>query len=552
MLEGCALNLKLLTLAVLMSVLTASGFAVAEPLKVYILAGQSNMVGMASAKTLDHIKMTPGSALTYADIFDENGDPVVLDEVYIYSTATSNGEAEHGKLGPEWGARGRGERIGPEYGFGVYMHKALNEPILIIKPAWGGKSLHFDFRPPRAGQWTPPAGHPDLAESEPPTPLPIPDSLDVEVGYVPDDDILPRYTTGRVGKFLGLVKMRGVAVDKVHGVYPIYIASGPRATLAGEPFKKGDLLIGVDGEGLREDAIQHWREVFYAAKDDDMLINVTRWRDGKIETFDFDISQILPEGRAGIAKYKKEQADRRAAQKKNKGHYYREMMRHVKTVLADIKKVYPDYDEQAGYALAGFVWFQGWNDMIDGGVYPNANKPGGYEQYSWLLKQFMRDVRRDLDAPELPFVIGVMGVGGVIENPIGASQHHFRRAMAAPADDPEFKDTVKAVYTENYWDEKLAKLAARSRKVENYKAVLSQRDGLEGDELNDAYAAYRSLYFTPEQEAYLKAGKSNQEFHYLGSGKFMVGAGRGFAEAMLDLQRAHQASDPKEQQRSGE
>ena len=29
----------------------------------------------------------------------------------------------------------------------------LNEPILIIKTAWGGKSLNTDFRPPSAGPY---------------------------------------------------------------------------------------------------------------------------------------------------------------------------------------------------------------------------------------------------------------------------------------------------------------------------------------------------------------------------------------------------------------
>merc|ERR1711934_1267740 len=38
--------------------------------------------------------------------------------------------------------------IGPEYGFGFAMNDALKEKILIIKTAWGGKTLCGDFRPP--------------------------------------------------------------------------------------------------------------------------------------------------------------------------------------------------------------------------------------------------------------------------------------------------------------------------------------------------------------------------------------------------------------------
>ena len=55
---------------------------------------------------------------------------------------------------------------------------------------------------------------------------------------------------------------------------------------------------------------------------------------------------------------------------------------HVKHVLADLKRVCPDYDEKAGYDLRGFVWFQGWNDMVDRGTYPQRDKPGGYAEYS--------------------------------------------------------------------------------------------------------------------------------------------------------------------------
>ena len=58
-----------------------------------------------------------------------------------------------------------------------------------------------------------------------------------------------------------------------------------------------------------------------------------------------------------------------------------------------------------------------------------------------------------------------------------------------------------------------------------------------GDALNKAYANYRARFFTPEEEEILKKGKSNKGFHYLGSAKVMAGIGKGFAEAMLELQK---------------
>ena len=45
-----------------------------------------------------------------------------------------------------------GGKIGPEFTFGLTMDRALDEPVLIIKTAWGGKSLYYDFRPPSAGR----------------------------------------------------------------------------------------------------------------------------------------------------------------------------------------------------------------------------------------------------------------------------------------------------------------------------------------------------------------------------------------------------------------
>ena len=48
--------------------------------------------------------------------------------------------------------------FGPEYAFGIMLEKNLNQPILIIKTAWGGKSLHYDFRPPSAGPYQLTAG----------------------------------------------------------------------------------------------------------------------------------------------------------------------------------------------------------------------------------------------------------------------------------------------------------------------------------------------------------------------------------------------------------
>ena len=176
-----------------------------------------------------------------------------------------------------------------------------------------------------------------------------------------------------------------------------------------------------------------------------------------------------------LAQFKENGADIekiKADKAKATGRYYRMMMEHVHKVLKDIKRVCPAYDEKDGYELAGFVWLQGWNDMCDGDTYPDSKKPGGYDVYSDLLATFIRDVRKDLNAPKMPFVIGVLGVGGVNEQLI------FRKAMAAPATLPEFKGTVAAVETAPFWD---YDISAAMPKQSRYDQIVNTAHALNKD-----------------------------------------------------------------------
>ena len=136
------------------------------------------------------------------------------------------------------------------------------------------------------------------------------------------------------------------------------------------------------------------------------------------------------------------------------------MIGHVKKVLKDIKRVVPDYDEKQGYELAGFVWFQGFNDYVSDWTYDKQMKPGGYDLYAELLGHLIRDVRKDLSAPKMPFVIGVMGIGGEKEGK-KAPQMHFRQAQVKPTTLDEFKGNVVAVETAPFWDDDLDALQQR-------------------------------------------------------------------------------------------
>ena len=238
----------------------------------------------------------------------------------------------------------------------------------------------------------------------------------------------------------------------------------------------------------------------------------------------------------------KDVAEARKEKTERTGVYYRLMLEHIHKVLADIRRVYPDYDAKAGYELAGFVWFQGWNDMVDGSTYPTRGQPGSYDAYSKNLAHFIRDVRRDLKAPKLPFVIGVMGAGGPIAK-YGSDQKRyagihgeFRKAMAAPAKLPEFKGNVTAVFTENYWDLQLSELVNRNGKVNAKRRELSKDKTLTREQRDKAVANYTAKLFTKRELKILQTGTSNAAYHYLGSAKILAQIGKAFANALAAME----------------
>ena len=235
-------------------------------------------------------------------------------------------------------------------------------------------------------------------------------------------------------------------------------------------------------------------------------------------------------------------AEARKEKTERTGVYYRLMLEHIHKVLANIPRVYPDYDVKAGYELAGFVWFQGWNDMVDGSTYPTRGQPGSYDTYSKNLAYFIRDVRRDLKAPKLPFVIGVMGAGGPIAK-YGQDQKRyagihgeFRKAMAAPAKLSEFKGNVTAVFTENYWDLQLSELVNRNGKVNAKRRELSNDQTLTREQRDNIIADFTAKLFTKKELKILEVGTSNAAYHYLGSAKILAQIGKAFANALQAME----------------
>jgi len=385
--------------AVLIIGFTFNVTALAKPLKVYILAGQSNMQGSAHQGTFAAMGDDPKTAGLLKEVLDENGDPVVCDNAWItYLTGGREGDVLHGRVKVGYGFDS--ERIGPEYAFGLFMDRALDEPVLIIKTAWGGKSLAVDFRPPSAGPYEPSA-------------------TERQRGSVPGEETV--------------------------------------------------------------------------------------------------------------------------------GHYYREMIRFVHETLKDsesIRQIVPDYDAEQGYELAGFVWFQGWNDMCN---------RYHIEQYTANMIHFISDVRREFDAPTLPFIVGILGVYGTDPDSRqfdrGLPVTAFRAAQFAAVAQYDqkaasrYRGNVVAVDSGPYYELELSDIYWKRRLTGEWKRRVTQGEmTTEQVKAECARYGFGECELTAAEQRTWDRCASNAEYHYLGSAKTFIRFGKALAGAMLDMEDAREGA----------
>ena len=120
---------------------TASFADDTKPVKVFVLAGQSNMEGKARNTLLDF----QGEDAKTKDLFKhlrKDGKWIVRDDVFIKFL-------DHkGPLTVGFGSPGC---TGSELEFGTMLGDHFHEPVLLIKAAWGGHSSFQLFRSPSAG-----------------------------------------------------------------------------------------------------------------------------------------------------------------------------------------------------------------------------------------------------------------------------------------------------------------------------------------------------------------------------------------------------------------
>ena len=371
---------NILSLLVLLATLGAYA-ADKKPVKIFILAGQSNMEGKGGIDPLlNHQIKAPDTKEFFAH-FHRDGEYIKREDVWI------NFLNRRGRLTVGFGSPGR---IGPELEFGHVVGDHYDEPVLIIKTAWGGKSIGRDFRPPSSG-------------------LPSKEEIELNV----------------------------------------------------ENMCKRDYNNIIRRE---------WNEA--------------KKKNPKIKRKDVEVKS-----KASLEAITKEKsAAYRKQVTESYGHFYRLMMSEIEVNLKELKQRFPDHDGR-GYELAGFVWFQGWNDMY--GPFP--------QEYAKNMENLIRDVRKDLKAPKLPVVIGIMGQNGFKE--AQGNMAVVKAAQASMNKIADFKGNVKAIPTDIYWDKKA----------------------------NDAYPTWRQNF-----EAWKLIG-SDFPYHYLGSTITFTRIGRALGKTMIEL-----------------
>ena len=352
-----------------------------KPVKVFILAGQSNMEGKGKIDPLLNHQIKDKETKDFFAHFHKNGEYIMRDDVWI------NYLDRHGELTVGYGSPGC---IGLELQFGHIIGDYYDEQVLLIKTAWGGKSIGRDFRPPSS--------------------------------RAPSNKVLDQL----------VVKM----IERDY-----------------------NNIIRKEWNKLKKHNPKITRK--------------------EVET---ESSALFDE----IRKVKKEEYHKQVVN--SFGHFYRLMMNEIKTTLSELKTRFPKYDGQ-GYEIAGFIWFQGWNDMY--GDFPN--------EYAYNLENFIRDVRKELEVPNLPVAIGVMGQNGF--KPAKGNMAIVKKAQFSMNDIADFRGNVKAIPTDIYWDKRA----------------------------DEAFPTWRN-----NLEEWVKIG-SDFPYHYLGSTITFTRIGQSLAKTILEL-----------------
>jgi hypothetical protein len=115
-----------------------------KPVQVFILLGQSNMVGLGNIGTLDAAVKTKSK---YSYLVDDDGawtQRKDVRNVFVMCSGNSPAKDQHN----DWLSVSNRNKLGPEHGIGHCLGNAIESPVMILKSCIGNRSLGWDLLPP--------------------------------------------------------------------------------------------------------------------------------------------------------------------------------------------------------------------------------------------------------------------------------------------------------------------------------------------------------------------------------------------------------------------
>ncbi|MBM4016901.1 MAG: sialate O-acetylesterase [Planctomycetes bacterium] len=123
-----------------------------KPVKVFILMGQSNMVGMgriAEGKNAEgSLENAVKAKKKYPYLVDEGGNWSERKDVRYVRVMQGRGGGGMQQFNNEWMTVKTCRTIGPEFGIAHVVGDAIDAPVLILKSCIGNRSLGWDLLPP--------------------------------------------------------------------------------------------------------------------------------------------------------------------------------------------------------------------------------------------------------------------------------------------------------------------------------------------------------------------------------------------------------------------
>jgi alpha-galactosidase len=125
------------------------------------------------------------------------------------------------------------------------------------------------------------------------------------------------------------------------------------------------------------------------------------------------------------------------------GKQYDDFVKGIHDVLDKFDTHFPQYKDQ-GYEIAGFVWWQGHKD----------GNPAHANRYELNLVSLIRAFRAEFKAPKAPFIIGTIGFGGwKMAGPHLTVANAQLAVSGEKGKYPEFAGNVLTVEIRDFWKE---------------------------------------------------------------------------------------------------